>query len=323
MTSGRTMNDECQLSIVVPIYNEADAIPHFFAKVTEVLQGITEAYEIVCVDDRSTDKTPELLRQLQGLDGRIKVITLTRNFGKEVALTAGLDHATGNAVIPIDADLQDPPELIPRLIEKWKEGYDVVLAIRSNRGNDSFSKRVTANVFYEIVSRLSKTRIPKNAGDFRLMDRKVVEAVKLMPERSRFMKGLFAWVGFRQTTVTYTRAPRIAGETKWPGWKLWNFALDGLFSFTTVPLRIWTYIGLTVASFALIYMMVIVIRVLIFGIDVPGYASLIVTLTFFSGLNMIGLGVLGEYMGRVFMEVKRRPLYLVDETQGFDKKQEG
>ena len=314
------MSEKCHLSIVVPVYNEAEALPHFFAKVTDVLKNVTDAYEIVCVDDRSTDDTPELLRQKQGLDDRVKIITLTRNFGKEAALTAGLDYASGDAVIPIDADLQDPPELIPQLVEKWNEGYDVVLAIRTDRGGDSFAKRVTANLFYDLVGRLSKTPIQKNAGDFRLMDRKVIEALKLMPERSRFMKGLFAWVGFRQTTVTYTRAPRISGSTKWPGWTLWNFALDGLFSFTTVPLRIWTYIGLTVAGFAITYMMIIIVRVIFLGIDVPGYASLIVTLTFFSGLNMIGLGVLGEYMGRVFMEVKRRPLYLVDETQGFDDK---
>lgn len=291
----------------------------FFERVLPVIEKLTGDYEIVCINDGSRDKTLALLQAKNEQNSSIKIIDLTRNFGKDVALTAGLDYASGDAIIPLDADLQDPPELIPDLVEKWQEGFDMVIAIRGDRSSDSFSKRITANLFYRAIGRLGEVPIPANAGDFRLMDRRVVEALKLMPERTRFMKGLFAWLGFKQTTITYTRPQRAAGTGKWKAWQLWNFALDGVFSFSTLPLRIWTYFGLFTALVALGYGTWIAVRTLIFGIDVPGYASIVVMILFFSGMQMIGLGIIGEYLGRVFLEVKQRPQYLVRETIGLDK----
>jgi glycosyltransferase involved in cell wall biosynthesis len=253
---------------------------------------------------------------------RIKIVDLSRNFGKEAALTAGLEYANGDVVVPLDADLQDPPELIPELVAKWREGYDMVVAVRRDRGADSLAKRTSAGLFYRVIRRLSGVPVPAQAGDFRLIDRRVVEALKLLPERTRFMKGLFAWVGFRQATISYARPARVAGSSKWRYWKLWNFALDGLLSSTTLPLRIWTYLGLVAAVVALSYMLLIVLRTLVYGVDVPGYASLAAMLLFFSGMNMIGLGIMGEYLGRVFIEVKQRPQFLVRQAIGFDPVQD-
>jgi glycosyltransferase involved in cell wall biosynthesis len=277
---------------------------------------LTSDYEIVCVDDGSADGTLERLCAYNRQDARIKVVSLSRNFGKEIALTAGIDCARGDGVIPIDADLQDPPEVIPALVAKWREGYDMVLAVRADRSTDSPFKRATAQLFYRFANRVSATPIPTNAGDFRLLDRTVVEAVRTLPERTRFMKGIFGWLGFRQATVPYAREKRAGGHSKWRYWRLWNFALDGIFSFSTLPLRVWTYLGVSVALFAVLYMAFITIRTLVKGVDVPGYASLMVVVLFFSGLNMIGLGILGEYLGRVFIEVKQRPLYLVRKRIG-------
>lgn len=282
------------------------------------VETITERYEIVCVNDGSQDQTLQLLRTAHIQNRRIKIVNLTRNFGKEIALTAGIDYASSTAVIPLDADLQDPPELMPALVAKWREGYDVVIAVRSDRRYDSFAKRVTATLFYRFLRRLSDTPIPANAGDFRLMDRRVVDALKALPERTRFMKGLFAWLGFTQATIFYVRPSRAAGASKWKYWRLWHFALEGIFSFTTLPLRVWTYLGLGVALGALVYMSFIIGRTLLLGVEVPGYASLLVVILFFSGMNMIGLGILGEYLSRVFVEVKQRPLYLVRDTIGFE-----
>jgi glycosyltransferase involved in cell wall biosynthesis len=306
------------ISVVVPMHDEALVCEVFFARIVPVLESLDAAYEIVCVNDGSGDDTLERLRAARADNPRIKIIDLSRNFGKELALTAGLDHASGDAVIPIDADLQDPPEVIPELVEKWREGNDMVLAIRSDRSSDSLAKRASAALFYRLIGRVGEVPIPADAGDFRLMDRRVVEVLRTLPERTRFMKGLFAWLGFRQARVLYSRPPRAAGESKWRFWALWNFAVEGIVSFTTLPLRVWTYFGLLVAAAALAYMAFIIVRTLILGIDVPGYASIIVLILFFSGLNMIGLGILGEYLGRVFIEVKRRPLYLVREAFGFD-----
>ncbi|HYC02301.1 MAG TPA: glycosyltransferase family 2 protein [Azospirillaceae bacterium] len=311
-----------EVSVVVPMYNEEEGIDLFYREVTEALEACTRSFEIVCVNDGSRDGTLAKLAALAARDSRIRVVDLSRNFGKEVALTAGIDHAAGSAVIPIDADLQDPPSLIPAMVEKWRDGYEVVLAARADRGSDTALKRWTAQSFYWVMSRVGEVPVPRNVGDFRLMDRKVVEALSRLPERTRFMKGLFAWLGFRQTVVTYSRAPRAAGQTKWKYWKLWNFALDGIVSFSTLPLKIWTYGGIAVALAALVYMMLLVVDTLIHGIDVPGYASIMAGLLFFSGVNMIGLGILGEYLGRVFIEVKQRPLYLVRETWGFENRQE-
>lgn len=312
-------DEKLYLSILVPMHNEEAVVDTFFNAVVPILEKIADRYEILCINDGSRDRTLELLIRAHIDNPKIKIVDLSRNFGKEIALTAGLDHCEGNAIIPIDADLQDPPELIPDLVSKWREGYDMVNAVRSDRQSDTLIKRLTANLFYRFSGWLCETPIPANAGDFRLLDRKVVEALKLFPERTRFMKGLFGWLGFNQTTIEFVRPARVAGKSSWRYWKLWNFALEGIFSFTTLPLRIWTYFGFAVAMFALAYTTVVVVRTLLFGVEVPGYASLIVVVLFFSGINLIGLGVVGEYLGRVFIEVKRRPLYLVRETVGCNR----
>ena len=306
------------LSLVVPVYNEADGLAAFFDRVVPIAESVARSYEVICVNDGSTDDSLAVLRTARAVNPRIRIVDLARNFGKEVALTAGLEYAVGRAVVPLDADLQDPPELIPEMIAKWREGYDMVLAVRADRSADSAFKRVTARMFYRVIGRVSEVPIPSDAGDFRLMDRRVVDALKRLPERTRFMKGLFAWLGFRQATVTYTRPARVAGSSKWRLWRLWNFALEGILSFTTLPLRVWTYFGLVIAAFSLGYILLIVARTLVLGAEVPGYPSLAVMILFFSGLNMIGLGIMGEYLGRVFVEVKQRPLYLVREEIGFE-----
>jgi glycosyltransferase involved in cell wall biosynthesis len=303
-----------ELSFVIPMMNEADCLDRLFARLHAAIAEVEAEYEIVCVNDGSTDTTLERLKDLQRLDRRIRIIDLSRNFGKEAALTAGLHNARGRCVIPLDADLQDPPELIKTLVAKWREGYEVVNAVRVARDTDTFAKRVTAGGFYWLVNHISDIQIPVNSGDFRLMDRKVVEALKGLPERSRFNKGLFAWVGFRQTTVEYVRPERVSGTTKFRYWKLWNFALDGITSFSSVPLRVWSYIGTMVASLGLLFATIVVVRTLIFGIDVPGYASTIVIILFFSGLNMLSLGIVGEYIARIYVESKQRPLYIIREV---------
>jgi polyisoprenyl-phosphate glycosyltransferase len=306
------------LSLVVPVYNEEEVLDRFIARVVPLLERVASDYEIICVNDGSTDGTLDALLVARSQNPNIKVIDLARNFGKEQALSAGLDCASGDAVIPIDVDLQDPPELIGEMVERWLDGSDMVVAVRRSRTADSLAKRGSANVFYRIIGRVADVPIPANAGDFRLLDRRVVEAFKLLPERTRFVKGMFAWLGFRQTTIFYDRPARAAGTGKWPFWRLWNFALEGIFSFTTLPLRIWTYFGLLVALSAMVMMLVVILRTLIMGIDVPGYASIVVMILFFSGLNMLGLGIIGEYLGRVFVEVKGRPLYIVRGAYGFD-----
>lgn len=308
------------LSIVVPMFNEEESIRLFFDTIEPVLESVLKDYEIICVNDGSKDATLSLLTAEHKRDPRIKVVDLSRNFGKEAALTAGIDCSSGMAVVPIDVDLQDPPILIIQMLEKWREGYDVVLAVRSDRGTDSMLKRITAGGFYKLMSKIGEVELPANAGDFRLMDRKVVEALKLLPERTRFMKGLFAWLGFNETRIYFERPERAAGSGKWNYWKLWNFALEGIFSFTTFPLKVWTYLGFVVTAFASFYIMVIIFRTLYSGISVPGYASLLVAILFFSGIIMFGLGIIGEYLGRIFIEVKQRPIYLIRESQGFINK---
>ena len=306
------------LSIVVPMYNEEEAMDGFFKRVQRMLLATTLSYEIICVNDGSRDLTLAKLRQASEEDPRIKVVNLSRNFGKEIALSAGLDHATGDAVIPIDADLQDPPEVIPKMVAKWLAGAKLVLAKRRDRSSDSWLKRLTANGAYWLFSKLTHPQIPQNVGDFRLMDRVVVDAIKRLPERSRFMKGLFAWVGYEAVIVEYDREARSAGETKWNYWKLWNFALDGITSFSSLPLRIWSYMGFGVSLLAMVYLAWTVTKTVIFGLDVPGYASLMSVILFFNGISLIGIGVIGEYLSRIFTEVKARPLYLVSETIGFE-----
>jgi glycosyltransferase involved in cell wall biosynthesis len=249
----------------------------------------------------------------------VKIVRLSRNFGKELALTAGLDHAGGAAVVVIDADQQDPPELIPELLAKWREGYDVVYARRTSRAGDNLAKRATASWFYRIFNRLTDVAIPNDTGDFRLMDRRVIEALGELPERNRFMKGLFSWVGFRQVAVDYEREPRAFGKTKWNYWRLWNLAIEGITSFSTVPLRIWSYVGFFIALFAIAYALFLIFRTIMMGVDVPGYASLMVVVLFLGGINLLTLGIFGEYLGRIYMEAKGRPLYLVRERHGFDE----
>jgi len=312
-----TKNDKSEISLVVPTYNESEMIDIFFSQVLLLMESLQVDYEIVCVNDGSTDDTYLKLLRYNHINPRIKILDLSRNFGKESALTAGIEYASGQAVIPLDADLQDPPEIIAQMLIKWHEGCDVVIGVRTDREADSFFKKTTAKLFYKLIGKMGEIPIPMNAGDFRLMDRKVVNALMKIPERARFMKGIFAWLGFRQDFVYYARPPRQSGKTKFKPWKLWNFALDGLISFSSMPLKVWTYLGLFVSMSSLFYMLFIITRTFIHGIDVPGYASLMVAILFFSGLNMIGMGILGEYISRVFVEVKQRPLYLVREKIGF------
>ncbi|AFY79183.1 glycosyl transferase [Pleurocapsa sp. PCC 7327] len=308
------------LSVVVPCYNEEENIHYLFERLTSALDRLNLKYEIICVNDGSRDDTLKYLVEYHRRNPAIKVVNLSRNFGKEIALSAGIDYASGQAVVPIDADLQDPPEFIEQLLEKWHEGYDVVYGVRRSRQGESWLKRSTAGAFYRVISGMTHIQIPKDTGDFRLLDRRVVEALKLLPERRRFMKGLFAWVGFKQTAIEYDRDPRYQGTTKWNYWKLWNFALEGITSFSFVPLKVWSYIGVFVSLISFVYASFLVIRTLILGIDVPGYASIMVAVLFLGGVQLISLGFIGEYLGRVYDEVKQRPLYLVRDCYGFNKK---
>jgi glycosyltransferase involved in cell wall biosynthesis len=282
------------------------------ATIDPVLAAQSARFELVFVNDGSTDQTLPRLLELAKQDNRIRILNLSRNFGKEAALSAGIDQARGDAIIVIDADLQDPPDLIPTFLQCWRNGYDVVYGARSSRENDSYLKRKSASWFYAAFNRLSPTHIPENAGDFRLIDRRVADIIRALPERNRFMKGLFSWVGFKSIAVPYERPIRVAGETKWSAWRLWNFALDGLFSFSTVPLRIWTYFGALIAGLAFAYGSFIVLRTLIYGIDLPGYPSLLTAMLFLGGIQLLSIGIIGEYIGRVFIEVKARPLYVIE-----------
>ncbi|MEO8115113.1 MAG: glycosyltransferase family 2 protein [Phenylobacterium sp.] len=306
------------LSLVIPMLDEAAGLDALFARLDVATASLGVALEIICVDDGSGDSTFEDLRLRAAGDRRLRVISLSRNFGKEAALTAGLEAASGDLVVAIDADLQDPPELIAEFLTLWEQGYDVVYGLRADRGADTAGKRLTAGLFYRLFNSLSDHRIPPGAGDFRLMDRQVVEAIKRLPERNRFMKGLFSWVGFRQVGVPYTRPARVEGTTSWGYWKLWRLAADGLTSFSIAPLRVWTAVGLVAAALAVLYALALVVRVLVMGRDVPGYASLMAVVLFGFALQMIALGVIGEYVGRIYEEVKRRPLYMVARRLGFD-----
>lgn len=304
------------LSIIVPVYNESLTLAPFFEAMLPVLASITEAWEIICVNDGSSDDTLLRLEAFHGQDARIRIVSFSRNFGKEAALSAGLDYAMGQAVIPMDADLQDPPAVILEMVAKWQEGYKVVIATRLTRKGESWVKRYTAYAFYKVLAIISKTPIPANTGDFRLMDRQVVEAVKLLPERTRFMKGLLAWVGFSTYQLYYDRQPRVCGTTKWNYVKLFSFALDGIFSFTTIPLKVWTYLGLAISSISFFYAMFLIIRTLLYGVDVPGYSSIMVAILFMGGIQLVSLGIIGEYIGRIFKETKHRPLYIVEKKIG-------
>lgn len=307
------------LSLVVPAFNEAEMVEIFCERTIPILSAIDERFEVIFVNDGSRDATGERVKTLHRKDPRIKMIELSRNFGKEIAMTAGLDLSSGDVVVVMDADLQDPPELIPEMLTKWREGYDTVYATRTVREGETFAKKSTAALFYRLLRRMTKIDIPANTGDFRLMSRRTVDALKMLREHHRFMKGVFAWVGFKQTQIYYHRQPRAAGATKWNYWKLWNFAIEGITSFTYGPLKISSYLGFIIAFLAFMYALFLIVRTLMFGKDVPGYASIMVVLLFTSGVQLVFLGVLGEYVGRMFDETKRRPLYLVQDLVGVDK----
>jgi glycosyltransferase involved in cell wall biosynthesis len=300
------------ISIVCPLYNEQHMVSVFIDEVTSVLDEINLVYELICVNDGSDDHTLNELITKKNNHPSMRIINLSRNFGKEAALTAGLDASTGEVVIPIDADLQHPPELIKEFIRKWNEGYDVVLAKSIDRSVDSSAKQLTSRWFYSIYNRISDIKLPENVGDYRLMTRRVVDSLKQLPENQRFMKGIFAWVGYSSTTVEYSIGERQAGTSRFHGWMLWNLALDGLTSFSTAPIRIWLYICALVSLVSFFYGSMIVIKTVFLGVDVAGYASLMTVILFLGGIQLIGIGVLGEYIGRMYLEAKRRPVYIIE-----------
>ncbi|CAI1503071.1 glycosyltransferase family 2 protein [Serratia fonticola] len=300
-----------KISLVVPVFNEEEAIPLFYKSVREYKEFADKDIEIVFVNDGSSDKTENIISALSLADEKIKVINFTRNFGKEPALFAGLEASSGDVVIPIDVDLQDPIDVIPLLLSKWENGADVVLAKRIDRQCDGRIKRKTAEWFYRIHNQISKPAIEENVGDFRLMSREVVDNIKLLPERNLFMKGILSWVGGKVDIVEYSRAQRVAGSSKFNGWKLWNLAIEGITSFSTFPLRVWAYIGFFVATLSFTYGAWMILDKLIWGNPVPGYSSIIVSILFLGGVQLIGIGVLGEYVGRIYIETKRRPRYIV------------
>lgn len=313
--SSRSRTGPPLVSLIVPVYNEAASIDLFLETAAPILADTGCPFEIVFINDGSRDGTLEVLRAAKARHPQIVIVSLSRNFGKEAALTAGLDHAKGGVMIPMDVDLQDPPELIHQFLERWREGYDVVYGVRSDRASDGRLKRATANAFYKLFNSMAPVPIPQNAGDFRLMDRRVVDQVKQLRERTRFMKGLMAWPGFRTVAVPFERKERAAGRSSWNYWKLWNFALDGITSFSTTPLRLWLYFGGIICLLSFAYAAFIIIRALASGSDVPGYPSLFVAVMFFGGIQLLSIGLLGEYIGRIFQETKNRPIYLVDEIE--------
>jgi glycosyltransferase involved in cell wall biosynthesis len=298
------------LSVVVPAYNEEEVLPELHRRLSAVLDTLGVEWEILYINDGSTDGTLEVVNGFN--DPRVALIDLSRNFGKEIAMTAGLDHARGDAVVVIDADLQDPPELIPELVQKWQEGFDVVYARRSVREGETFVKKATAKLFYRSIQSISRVKIPPDTGDFRLLSRRAVESLKLLREQHRFMKGLFAWIGYPQVAVYYRRDPRFAGKTKWNYWRLWNFAIEGITSFSIAPLKLATYVGLLTAVGAFLAAGMVVYKTIFYGEPVRGYPSLMVVVLFLGGVQLMSLGMIGEYLGRMFNETKQRPLYLVN-----------
>lgn len=302
------------ISVVVPAYNEQEVLGEFYSRTSSVLRSTGLPYEIVFVNDGSTDGSLALMHSLRVSDPNVAVVDLSRNFGKEIALTAGLDQSRGEVVVVIDADLQDPPEMIPDFIFEWRNGFDIVYAVRTEREGETWLKKMTAAAFYRLIQSVSRIKIPRDTGDFRLMSRRAVEALRGLREHHRFMKGLFSWIGFPSKPIYYKRAPRAAGETKWNYWKLWNFALEGITSFTIAPLKIATYMGLAVAAGAFIYAAFVIYKTLVYGDPVQGYPSLMVVMLFLGGAQLMFTGILGEYLGRVFNEVKQRPLYLLNDV---------
>lgn len=304
------------LSLVVPCYNEQSNIAPFLDGVRPILDGLDEPYEIVFVNDGSSDSTLPFLIAAAAQDPRLRVVGLARNFGKEVALTAGLAHARGQAVIPIDVDLQHPPELIVEFYKRWKAGAKMVVGVRSRRDEESWLRRKLSQTFYRILQKMTRVKVPENAGDYRLMDRQLVDILCSMPERCRFMKGLYAWPGFKTELVEFRAQKRLHESSSFGFWKLWNFALDGLFSFSRAPLQVWTYVGLACAVGAFIYLGITLVQRFVYGVDVPGYASLLVVMLFFNAMLLVSNGIMGEYIARIFDEVKGRPLYVVEHVWG-------
>jgi glycosyltransferase involved in cell wall biosynthesis len=313
--------DRPTVSVVAPVFNEEVALPELYRRVREVLDNVGESWELVLVNDGSRDHSPDIMRDLHSRDARVKVVDFARNFGHQIAITAGTDYARGDAVIIMDADLQDPPEVILDLLAKWRNGYEVVYAVRSERRGETWFKEYTAKLFYRIIYRITDIDIPKDTGDFRLMDRKVVNALKSMREKHRFMRGLSVWVGFRQTGVGYVRAERYAGETKYPLRKMLKFALDGITSFSYFPLQLATYVGFVAAGLAVLGIIATVILRLSGSQAFYGQATTLVSVLFLGGIQLISLGIIGEYLGRIYDEVKGRPLYIVRETLGFPEEQ--
>ncbi|MCW8408604.1 glycosyltransferase family 2 protein [Legionella sp. PATHC035] len=313
----KPINHTKRVSYVVPVYNEEAGIAEFIAALTDTLKKLGYAYEILIVDDGSQDNTPVIIQQLR-TQFPLRCIRFSRNFGKENAISAGLDHAQGDAVILMDADFQHPLELLSQFLAKWEEGYDMVYAVRQNRTHESWLKRTCAKAFYQLTSRINRINIPANAGDFRLLDRKIVKALQKLPERNRFMKGLYSWVGFKQVAIPFEVQPRKTGTSQWNFYSLLDLAITGITSFTAFPLRMIAIGGISVATLAIFYGIWIIISTLIFGIETPGWATIVTTITFFGGLQLFALGVVGEYIGRVFDEVKHRPHYIIDEESSFD-----
>ncbi|VVO71903.1 Prophage bactoprenol glucosyl transferase [Pseudomonas fluorescens] len=309
-----------KISLIVPVFNEEQAIDLFYQAVRRELQLEQVEFEIVFINDGSSDRTAEQIKALARTDEQVLLINFSRNFGKEPALFAGLEYASGDAVIPMDVDLQDPISVVPRLIEQWQKGADVVLAKRRDRTADGILKRLSAALFYQVLNRIAYTRIEENVGDFRLMDRKVVDVIRALPEHQLFMKGVLSWAGFTTVVVEYERAGRVAGRSKFNGWKLWNLALEGVTSFSTVPLRLWTYIGGGISIFAVLYAVYMVLDKIFFGNSVPGYPSLMTAILFLGGVQLIGIGILGEYVGRIYIEAKHRPRYVVKDIVGGKKR---
>lgn len=301
------------LSVIVPVLNETDVLPEFHRRLSSALNGLPLHWEVLYVNDGSTDGSLDLLRDFRETDRRVAILDLSRNFGKEAAMTAGLDHARGDAVVIIDADLQDPPEIIGDLVAKWQDGFDVVYAQRITRAGESFIKKASAHWFYRLIHRTNRVKIPTDTGDFRLLSRRAVESLRQLHETHRFMKGLFAWIGHPQTAVRYRRDARLAGKTKFSLWRLWNFAIDGFTSFTIAPLKLASYMGTVIAGLAFVYASLIVLKTVLYGDPVPGYPSLMVVILMLGGVQLITIGILGEYVGRMFNETKRRPLYLLNE----------
>lgn len=308
------------ISVIVPVKDEEESVAPFVTRVAAVLDQVAPHgnWEILFVDDGSSDATLVAICGLHERDPRVRALSLSRNFGKEAALSAGLDYAAGQAVVPMDVDLQDPPEVLVEMVAKWQAGAEVVYGVRRNRETDTRLKRVTADLYYRTHNALSRDKIPEHAGDFRLLDRKVVEVIRKLPERNRFMKGLYAWSGFRQDCVEYDRVERAVGKSKFNYWKLWTLAVDGITSASTVPLRVWSYVGALIALLALGFAAFLTIKTVIFGAIVPGYASIMVSVLFLGGIQLISLGVLGEYVGRILTETKQRPIYVVRQSIGLD-----